>query len=754
MALAWSLYYYDSGWIDITEYVLNIAPIKYAIDNRVQGASTILQIILDSNANYGTNKYKLQIGSNYSYYAAFPDGIEELQGYKVAITLVDYLFYQLAQKDVLKITSPEGEPIGSGGGSFNLTAFTDCTIPYTTNYNDADFDGFTSEDEKNYWDGVGNKIYAYTTPKALFNTKGIVVGRDNKDYWGHIFVKADKILDDILTGEGFTMNIDYGYGDETDTDESGISLESNTKKVWDVKMVKDNILVLYSYYSPNGNALVKLRTYAPDGTLRDTLTICPSVDWCEGNTGEHNLVYRIYIDYINKSIYIPTWRCTNFNPATANTFLFYVHKIGLTADGELSEIYGDNYSVTDLFNKYCLSGTYTWTNYRQRQYRWREYPSEFNKLELYADGDHTYFILCNDQVATGEVFVFDPDVHQASGSPWKYKYTLNKDYRFMALDNMNGNVVCVVYDSVISEYRKEYCKVNMDSLVIDDSLQVLGDNINSPPADKDLVGTWREGLEWLTIYSFGNQLPNGIACMAKCYNPYSIAGNDYWGGLLSGGFNVNHGGISWDGDKDRTIAWKTNNNENPTTIDWKIRDHYVYRRVYLYQPYVYIDRQQQFIDAFVTFGYFYEQRNGEIRLFRIRGTAGSLGTINESDVLLKKDVRGFTNLADIYTIKILTKDLNYGSGNKIKTINTKFGEYGFITKPHADRYTDWVTRLASSNEGLILHIDLGRFYEITSTYLPSLGKTFTYISDIYNLIGVEIDIENWQIKLTGVKDVS
>ena len=757
MALDYKLEYWTgSAWTDITEYIVEegLSFIEYKIDNRMQGQASIMQIVLDSSATYGPNKYKLTLGTEYVLLKPPEDGIDEKSNNTVVISLVDLFFFQLADKMPKNVTG-EGETTGLGYGELTIDAITDVAIHYNSGAEKFNFTEFTSKDESHFADPMGNKITVDETPR--YYSKGVIRNLDDTIYKGNVFVKIKDILESIITDEGLTIDWDDIIGAESTESDTGLVCEAGTKKIWYAKRMGDYIVILYSI-----EGAIKMRSYNTNGAICATLQICTSRDWDEANVGVHNLIYQFFVNEWNNTIYIPSWRCASFNPIASNDFLLRVNKVTLgTFTGSLTLTYTDSYSDADVFTR-TQSGL-TWADFRDRRKRWINGPSKAFLFNAYCDETVGFRLIVGNEF-DDEILVIDPDRHQASQANWKHTYSLDYDLKGgqtntqagIAIDYMNGIAVILVYDTTNSIFRKEYCKVNMAVLQPADSKHTAGDEsyCTSNP-----TGIWNDAFHCGSSgYNYHvDQVPDGVFILGYSpidipviYNPYTTIEKNYPGFSITPTRDRFNPSFSY---KDNVLfGWEPDTEDLPSTLDWESKHNYEYKRLWLYQPYAYMDKRQQFIDAFVSFGYFYEQRDGNVRLIRFDGTGTNYGTFTDDNILMANKLTGFTNYANVWTINILQQKLNYGTGNKKKEITTKMGSYGWLSRMLTDKYMDWYSKLDLDNEGMELHVAMGEFYDIASTYQPKLGNKFTYDSVHYNIIDVKIDLKNWVIEMIGIKN--
>jgi len=760
MALNWKLYYYTTEWIDISAYVLEFTSFKYHIDNRIQGAGPVMNVILDNSATYGPGKYKFEIGSHYILFACPCDGIERLADFRVSLTLIDYFLYKLDSKEPLKIGGTSTTGLGDetmtdaiGGGKITVKSFRNMLIPYRTKQHDADFDVFVKGgDNTNYTDAFGNSI---TVDNFRYESKGMLqVKRENREL-GEMFVDVSDIFNGIAQGEGFTLD---GIQDKVVINKT-FNLPSSSTKVWDAKPINGYLAVLYSHLGLDGRGELNISTYTipTDGSpvLTDTV-IKNTRDWDPDRDEPDSFGYWMFCDYYNNHIYLPYWYCADYDHSIQyNTYQLRVTKYSINDDGDITEEYDEQ--ITGLYpqdlvvelrngaglNRYTRSGG---TN------------PPFLRMHLYADGDLTRFLI--DYIALEHEHVYDLDRLHAGQDKWHYDYDLEDIayYYSWAVFSHEDGAIHVFYEKSGTDYH-EILRVDMPSLeatyasrgtasplVSEDGLSA-GDRIN---------GKWRESITLfndmaVNHYYHTPQLPNGLFYKQGVQNSYIRAKCNYFA-PLSTSFAVDYAGTAWDRANDRALFWKTDTDGNPHIFTLNIRDYYVYRHFYLYQPCIYADRKQQFIDAFVASGFFYEQIDGKIRLFRIDGSGGNLGTFTDDDILFKKEIEGFSNFADKFSIKILQERLEFGSGDRKKEVKTIIGNYGWVSPSQLSHYVDWVDRINGTEKGMELNVDLDSFYDVASTYLPNLGETFTYDSITYTLIQAIVDPVNWIIKITGMKE--
>lgn len=759
IGLNWNLAYFDDpDWVDITHEIKEITSLKYGIDNRIQGATPVLNILVDSSATYGTEKYKLELGDEYFLFGAPADGIVSLPSYRVSISLVDYLFYSMHNK--VPFASAEfGESVaaGLGGGEFTITTTKNFHAFYKTKTHDMEIVGFNTPDDINYYDGQGNNINV--TEVLRYINEGVIYGKDKVGYKGFAYPTINEILTGIASEEELTLQVDYGYSAEADSSGSTSTMPSTPFKIWDAKVVNNHILVLCS-----NEGYLRLRSYDLDGVYKDE-TYWTSRDFKESSVGIDNIGFLMHPDYYNGKVYVPMWRCASYATSGLNEYLLRISRISIDAEtGAVSVDWNDDYSEADLFKTKLDASErpvgMTDTEFRTRLRRWQHYNRTRGSLGakhmyLYADGTVTNFVIF--KTTGGDVlYIIDPIKHQASEINWKYAYpnATARDYYAICPDHENGNIILITKAN--STWYKEIFRVDMESLIeAESSAANTGALLAEDDPDNNAgnpSGVWRQSIYYDNSdqFYFPAHLPNGLLYKVEVQNRYTKTNADYVGFGASWAED-DFAGASWDMNLDRALVWKADADLDPTTLSWKIKDNYVYRRMYLYQPYIYGNRKLQFIDAFVGFGFFYQQINNVARLFRIRGTGESLGTL--SNELFYEELDGFTRFADVYTIKCLNRILSYGSGTKTKEIKTIMGKYGFLSPLQADKYTaDWITKVNSTNTGKRIHMDLDVFYGITSTYIPALGKTFIYDEKTYILIEAKIDLINWIIEVTGIEE--
>ncbi len=771
------LYYYDGGWQDITQYVVEpgLTEIQYCIDNKVQGNAVFLDLVLTTECPYyGEGKYKLEIGANYILLGAPGDGIKiDLTKDIVTLTLVDYLFYILTGLAPLKVGAIDADSLSGEAVTVktieDLIALYDMSQGSSGNKGNANIEGFSSRDGENFYDGLGNTINVIEE-NIRYRTKGAIKGKGQVADLGQCYVNIYDVLKNIVEGSNFNYNFVNDYLEDSVYYSVSATGVSDQKKIWDCKIINGFLLELAS-----SEGAVNLYSWnLSSGTEYITQLVWNSRDWVEDEEGEDFIPYQIFPDYRNNCCYIPGWYCASFNPAgTSLEYNFRVIKVSIASNGILSQEYVDDYSAVDLYAKNFNATTNERILYRDRVNRFAPDKvsvsvelTDFNRMTWYTDEELAeagkFRIILTKHQTGGELYVIDPDLHQASQPYWKYMYSIPIYTSQIIPDWMNGAVV-VTYQYA-GVYYKRFYRINMPILSAGYSVSGEGGTIHvddDPGSNtKPPIATWRESIYYTNtipdasdFFFHLSQVPNGVLCRNGVYNNYIENKASYFTN------NYEHdyawGGSAWDDSIDRILIWSTiTTDENPSVLRWDIHDHYTYKRMYLYQPAVYIDQRQQLIDIFATAGLFYEQKNGQARFFRIRGVGTNLATIQNSDFVNIRDIKEFTNFADEYSIEVLTKRITKESGNVIQEIKTLANDYGFVSKLNVKWFSDWTAYLQKSFTGKEFIFDLNHFFELTNTYLPNLGDLLTYDSDLYMITRVTVDLVNLRIAIETIKPIS
>jgi len=783
------LYYYDSGWHDITADVVEpgLTQIQYCIDNKVQGNAVFLELVLRIGcAHYGEGKYKLEIGANYILLGAPGDGVKvDPVTDTVTLTLVDYLFYILTGKAPLKVTT--GSPADAdtiSGEALTLKTIEDIVVPFEMSQGSIEerevgdgaggtktieipskeninMEGFSSRDGEIYHDGLGNNINIIAK-NVRYKTKGAFLGKTQEADVGQVNANLYNILKDVVEGSGFDLNFINDFEEASSyasVDVTGASM------VWDVKTINGNAVVLLSV-----PGAVNLISFDKAGGSSITTLSWDSRDWDEGSDGEDWLVYQIFPDYRNNCCYIAGFYCSAYDHAAgSNDYTFRVVKVSVASDGTLTETYDDTYPAIDVYE--IAANPANRTEYRARASRFPVYGhplstenlAPFTQITWYTDANlasnNKYRIIVF-RSNTNDILVIDPDLHEAASAYDIYTYSVVGTW-YLIPDWMNGAVVTIYWDG--SNWIKNFYRVNMEILIatyaVDGSGGII--HVDDDPSTGTVppLGAWRQSLVYknqinlLSGYLYHlSQIPQGHLTLRGSYNRYTEV-MDAWT------MHYDHGGIiysgsSWDETIDRSLFWSSDDDAGPLNLYWDVIDYHNYNKMYLYQRAVYEDQKQQLIDAFATAGLFYEQKNGQARFFRIRGVGTNLGTIEDSDLVNIRDIKEFSNFADEYSLKVLTKRIKKESGDVIQKVQTLAADYGFISKLNTLFFSDWTEFLQKSFTGKEFIFDLNHFFVMANTYFPNLGDLLTYDSDLYMITSVAIDLINLKIAIQTIKPTS
>jgi len=660
MSLTRNLYYYCNGaYQDISDYVLSISKLEYGIGSLDSGTAIKMQVILDTNCPYyGTkNKYKLLIGSNYTLLGVPKDGIENIGGYKIAITLIDYFFASMYKKAPLKITG-KGDVTSLAGEGLTLNTINDFVIPYSTNQGDFEADNFSSKDDINFYDGQGNAITIANGKSAVkYKTEGHIKAANQAGDLGQAYVSIRDVLNNIAVAEGFTLDVDFGAEEANSYGTIDISTLSR-KKTWDAKVINGVIVALSS-----GTATINLDSFDTDNNIVDNLSWV-SRDWAEDADGVDFIPYQIFPDYRNNCCYIPGWYCASYvHDDPTNTYIFRILKISVAADGTLTQDYDAKDTGGSYFWNWLMDPAYR-AGMQARDYRFSSTLAPitgWDNLTWYTDedlaGESKFRIILRKGSGSTDMHVIDPDLWQASSANSIYTYTLGAMSGWIVPDWMNGSVVHIYHDG--SNYVKDFYRVDMAILTAGYTVSGNGGTIHADddPSNNTLppIGIWRESIIYTntiplaagTFYYHPPQVPNGHLVRERVYNNYIKDKSNF--------LNTNYlhdyprGGSAWDDSIDKALIWHTETDEDPDDLYWDIADNYTQKRLYLYQPCTYKNRTEQFLDALVSNGFFYEQRDGNVRLTRIKWDNTYVYLANHTDGIKAYSYDG-KNLVEIGSI--------------------------------------------------------------------------------------------------------
>ena len=777
MAEEAKLEFWDTNEKKYKDITLSIVPpgitaFEYAIDNKMQGNTIFLEVTLFLDCpDYGIGKYKLTIGNDYILFGAPGDGIKpDLINGTVTITLVDYLFYLLERKNPLKIGAVDAGSLSGEGITLNtiedIRAMYELSeggeeIPSKENVK---IDGFSSRDGEVFHDGLGNNINIIAK-NIKYKSKGVISGKGKKGDFGQCYVNLYDILKEIIEEENLELFLIHEYPETSFYRSVNTSGIGNSRKVWDCKVVNGFLIQLSS-----ANGAVGLVSWGltAGAVLLDSFRI-ESRDWDEESNGEDFLAYQIFPDYRNNCVYIPGWYCPDYDhEKSSNQYLFRVIKVSIEDDGTFTEEYDDIYSAIDIPGRSGLQSNRV--EYRNREWRFPgiyggiESLCGFSRMTWYTDdnlaalGKYRIIIL---DTGWDKLRIIDPDRHNAGQSFWKHEEGVNILSNLLVPDWMNGSVINVIIPFGEEDWKQKIFSVNQEILTgaylvageagiihADDS---PGNNIRPP------LAKWRQSLTYSNMiegesaifHQHLSQTPCGVLTREGIWNNYTEKKSSFFSNNYD--HDVEHGGSAWDETEDRVLVWSTDVDEEPNALRWDVHENYCYRRIYLYQPQIYSDRKTQFIDALATAGLFYEQKNGQIRLSRIRGVGSNIGTIQNSDLINIRDLQEFTNFADEYSIRVLSRELTKGSGDTVNTIKTIMNEYGFTSKLHADRFSDWTEQLQRSFIGKEFSLEIDNFNSIANTKLPNLADILTYDSNNYVITKIVRDLIGRYISVEAIK---
>jgi len=687
----------------------------------------------------------------------------------------------LSKREVQHIHNTQKGAIALGSCKVSGSVFRDFKTNYRTRQHSIDINDFETSDDEHFNDWVGSNIHIEDNPR--YSSIGMIKGR--KRYGlelGQTHINIRDLFREIAMEEGLSLTVDEGDLIETESDDSDDISLSGIKGIWDCKFVNGFIVITYS---DTGHFYI--RTYDTDGVVKDTVTF-ESRDWDHTGVGVDNLGYLIYPDYNNQNFYVPIYYCSDYDLANKDAVYdlrIYKYTINPTT-GAITQVYMKDFNGESDFLHYQsgdrVIGQNQWTDREQfhsttgDSIRFRTMPMRMREIKLYVDEDYTYFVLSEDNAnpsaGSGYTYIIDLNLENAGGSPWYLKFAVDYthpahgwevDYVFNDFGNnaIIGVVPEYVYNTVTYVRHREFYRVDLAVLDLDhydgyDTCSEVAEDKHEQFTPPEPIVAWRESINYMYTedtsrehYYFLPSLPSGVLYTNGVRNNYIRETHDFMD-LEFDSYPVGcHYGTSWDSFNDIALSWRDDAWEDPTVLKWRERENYAYKRLYLYQYYAYANRKDQFIDGFVSTGFFYEQRDGSIRLFRHKTSPDSIGTLTSCELFSNK-LEGFTKFADKYTIKILGRSMEYGSGPRVDEIPIITGKYGWISPSQVDYYTDWVDKINGTKDGVIAYFDLGKFYEITSTYLPELGKKFVF-TDNYRLIEAEVDLLNRTVKLVGVK---
>jgi hypothetical protein len=653
MSLSCNLYYYANGaYQDISNYVSSITNLQYGIGKINKGSAIKLRVTLDANCPYyGTkNIWKLKIGDDYVLLGVPKDGIENISNKQFAVTLIDYFFAEMDKKASLKIAG-EGDATSLAGEAISMSTINDILVNYKTDQENFDADNFSSRDGTYFYDGQGNTIGVYGGEgKIRYKTKGAMKALGQAEDLGQVYVSLRDIINNIATAEGFSMDIDFGAEEASSYSYGDVS---GCSKVWDCKVINGNIITLLSVVGA-----VNLLSFANDAdgdTQLDTLS-WDSRDWDEDSDGIDFIAYQIFPDYRNNCCYIAGWHCAAYvHDAGTNSYIFRILKISVASDGTLTQDW-DNKDTggTDFVTQ--LLDPADRASMQARDYRFDSDKNPlpaWDNLTWYCDDnlakENKYRIIYRKGSGSTDMFVIDPDLWQAGSANDIYTYTLNAQSGWLVPDWMNGSVVHLYYDTA---YKKDFYRVNMAILTAGYTVSGQGGTIHTDddPLNNTVppIGIWREPIIYTNtipnatgeFYYHLPQVPNGHLVREGVYNNYIELKDDYLGNNYA--HDVTYGGSAWDESIDRALVWHTDDDAGALVLYWDIHDNFTYKRLYLYQPCVYPDRKTQFLDALLSHGFFYEQRNGNVRLTRIKWDSTDLFVAHRTDGLFAYNFNGIT----------------------------------------------------------------------------------------------------------------
>jgi len=744
MSLDRTLYYYSNGdWQNINNYVIGISKFEYGIGSIDKGTVAKLKVTLDSNCPYyGTaNQWKLVVGSDYILLGAPKDGIEAVGGFRLEVTLIDYFFVAMYQKAPLKIAG-EGDVTSLAGEAFTVKTINDLLVEYSTDQANLDIDGFSSRDDINYYDGLGNTITVTDGKAAIrYKTEGALRGLSQIADLGQAYVSIRDVLNNIAVAEGFTLDVDFGVEEANSYGTIDISTLSR-KKTWDAKVINGVIIALSS-----GTATINLDSFDTDNNIVDNLSWV-SRDWAEDANGIDFIAYQIFPDYRKNCCYIPGWYCASYvHDDLTNTYIFRILKVSVASDGTLTQDYDAQDTGGSDFWNWSMEPAQR-ANLQARDYRFSSTLSSitgWDNLTWYTDedlaGESKFRIILRKGSGSTDMHVIDPDLWQASSANSIYTYTLGAQSGWIVPDWMNGTVVHIYHNG--SAYVKDFYRVSMSILTAGYTVSGNGGiiHMDDDPKNNTLppIGVWRESIIYTnTIPDATNpffyhlpQVPNGHLVREGVYNNYIEKKTDYLS--LNYGHDYSWGGSAWDDSIDRAFVWSNFTSPDPQDLRWDIADNYTYKRMYLYQPYIYEDRTEQFLDALVSHGFFYEQRNGNVRLLRMNGSGTNIGIFTDSNLLNKVAIDGFTDFAQQYVLQVLNSQETKESGDQSKNIATTISKLGWFSMWQMAFYSDWTYQINSDLSGIEMIADIERFNDVASTRYPLLGDKFTYYPESSNV---------------------
>lgn len=763
--LKWSLYFYDSGtWEDITDYVLSISEFRYEIDTRSYGVGPVIRVVLDSSCSAREGKYKLKIGSHYIYFSATGDCIEESGQEKVTIALIDDFILSLDGKQI-KLPSGVNECEALAGGKFDVKLYVnkftgdlafrskphDMDIPRTQIWSKLD-------NKKYFWSAEGIIIYQEEEPRYEYQGKvGVLkVGNTTYKVRGYQFMNIKTILSQIISDESYGCEIEELI--KEDTTDKGVYLGTGEiEQIWDAKYINGKLVILYS---KRGTLVIKVKDTSGTDLYTKTITTQdfrdPFVD------GTDAIAYQIYADYYANAAYIPFWYCSDFDADTTNQYYLRVIKIDLSGTGATLS-YDRTLSATEFMSVITDPRT---SDADTRESRWEgDYTiCGFINFHFYYDetGIHNLIIWEHSQY----LHVMDIDRLVAGSSNWKYVYDFGSSSfsHYMVPDDMNALVGTWSYDTGSSSWYLNFANVAIDfsggspsGVSKTKGGKVVDEDDWGANASSYCHGKWYHSIYWKKgssgdyYYYRIPQIWTGFLQRSGIYNRYNRDVDDPLS--IDSAFQQTEAGTSWDRINDIAFIWRkwTGPGINEY-LKFCIRKGYIWPRVWRYQPLWYKDRKQQFIDAFLTFGWFYQQINGKIKLIRIKESSSSIGTFSTDDVLTYRKYSGDLKYGTGYSFNVLSSTVTVGDTDRIKEVRTVITRQGWIPAQQVEFVNaDWTDIIKADKDYVEITCDLDAFHDKAGKYMPTLGEKFTFDSNDYLIVAVKINVMNNVIRIKGVK---
>jgi len=763
--LKWTLYFYDSGsWEDITDYVISISEFRYEIDTRTYGTGPVIRVVLDSSCSAREGRYKLKIGSHYTYYSATGDCIEESGQERVTITLIDDFILSLDGKQI-KLPSGVNECEAFAGGKFDVALYVKkFTGGLDLNSNPHDMDiprtqlWKTLDDKKFYWTIDGIIIVQDEEPRYEYQGKmGVLkVGDTTYKVKGYQFMNIKTILKQIISAEGYTYEIE-DLIEEDDIDGSTYLGTDEIEQIWDAKYVNGKLVILYS---KAGTLVIKVKDTS--GTDLYTKTITTQDFRSTFVDGTDAIAYQIYADYYANAVYIPFWYCSSFDAdSDLNEYYLRVIKIDLSGTGATLSY---DRTLTAIEFMSVTTGVVRTSDADTRESRWEGNYIGYGFIDFHFYYDETGIHNLIFWQYSQYLYVMDIDNLVAGSSNWKYVYDFGyTSFRnYIVPDDMNAQVGTWGYDAGSSSWYLNFANVAIDfsgSSPANTSKTKGGKVVDEDDWDATSYchGKWYHSIYWKKgtsgdyYYYRIPQIWTGFLQRSGIYNRYNRDVDDPLS--IDSAFQQTEAGTSWDRINDIAFIWRKKVEPGINEyLQYSIRKGYIWPRVWRYQPLWYKDRKQQFIDAFLTFGWFYQQIDGKIKLIRIKESSSSIGTFSTDDVLTYRKYSGDLKYGTGYSFNVLSSTVTVGDTDRIKEVRTVITKQGWTPAQQVEFVnSDWTDLIRSDKDYVEITCDLDAFYDKAGKYMPVLGEKFSFDSNDYLIVGVKLNVMNNVIRIKGVK---